>query len=94
MMRLNYFRYHAPYELDEAVRILAEEGPDVIPLAGGTDLLPNMKRKQQVPQTLLALRNIKGMKDIGNSVGLSLGAGLSLTNLIENKKLKGQYPDL
>ena len=56
MMRLPYFRYHAPGTIDEAARILAGEGPEAMLVAGGTDLLPNMKRRQQVPKTLVALR--------------------------------------
>ena len=35
-----------------------------MPLAGGTDLLPNMKRRQQVPRTLLSLRGIDGLHQV------------------------------
>jgi hypothetical protein len=44
MMRLPRFRYLAPRALDEAAAILADLGPEAAPLAGGTDLLPNLKR--------------------------------------------------
>ena len=47
MMRLPPFSYFAPTQLSEAAKILANEGPDAMLLAGGTDLLPNMKRGQQ-----------------------------------------------
>ena len=50
MMRLPWFEYHAPRTVAEAARILAGEGPDAMLIAGGTDLLPNMKRRQQAPQ--------------------------------------------
>ncbi len=49
MMRLPWFRYRAPRSVAEAARILAGEGPDAMLIAGGTDLLPNMKRRQQAP---------------------------------------------
>jgi 4-hydroxybenzoyl-CoA reductase subunit beta len=58
MMRLPLFAYHAPRTIGEAAQILADEGPDAALLAGGTDLLPNMKRRQQTPRTLVALRRI------------------------------------
>ena len=94
MMRLPYFRYLAPKELEEAVRLLAEEGPDIMPMAGGTDLLPNMKRRQQVPATILGLRNISALKQITNGSGLSLGAGLTLTQVVRNETVKKHYTGL
>jgi 4-hydroxybenzoyl-CoA reductase subunit beta len=42
MMRLPLFEFRSPRTLDEAVRILDGQGPGTMPLAGGTDLLPNM----------------------------------------------------
>lgn len=60
MMRLPMFRYLAPRTVEEAARILAGEGPDASLLAGGTDLLPNMKRRQQTPKTVIGLRGVDG----------------------------------
>ena len=77
MMRLPWFRYVAPRSVEEATRILADEGPEALLLAGGTDLLPNMKRRQQVPQTLIALREIEELRAITNGDGMRLGAGLN-----------------
>src|SRR2546430_2170924 len=47
MLRLPEFRYLAPSSLDEAARWLAEHGSRAMVVAGGTDLYPNMKRRQQ-----------------------------------------------
>jgi len=47
MMRLPPFAYRAPETVKEAARILAAEGPQAMVIAGGTDLPPNMKRRQQ-----------------------------------------------
>ena len=82
MMRLPLFAFRAPRTLDEAARILHGEGPSAMPLAGGTDLLPNMKRRQQVPRTLLSLRNIDTLRAIqlGES-GARLGACLTLSDI-------------
>ena len=82
MMRLPLFAFRAPRTLDEAARILHGEGPSAMPLAGGTDLLPNMKRRQQVPRTLLSLRNIEALHAIRFSEsGARLGACLTLSDI-------------
>jgi CO/xanthine dehydrogenase FAD-binding subunit len=45
MMRLPAFTYLAPRTVEDAVRALADAGPDGMLVAGGTDLYPNMKRR-------------------------------------------------
>jgi len=91
MMRLPWFRYRAPRTAAEAARILAGEGPTAMPIAGGTDLLPNMKRRQQVPETLVSLSRIETMKRIANGSGLALGAGLTLTEVVESAVVREKY---
>jgi len=94
MMRLPPFRYYAPTGLGEAAKILASEGPDAMLLAGGTDLLPNMKRGQQAPGTLIGLSKIESLRKTGNGSGLILGAGLTLSELIKHAALREMYPGL
>ncbi len=94
MMRLPYFRYHAPRDAAEAARILAGEGPEAMLLAGGTDLLPNMKRRQQVPKSLVALGDIATLRQSSNGSGLRLGAGLTLTDLVRDDNVKERYAGL
>src|SRR2546426_4414175 len=83
MMRLPWFEYRAPRSIGEAARILAGEGPDVMLIAGGTDLLPNMKRRQMAPKTLVSLKRVEGLK--GN--GATLGAGTTLTEIVKKAEL-------
>jgi 4-hydroxybenzoyl-CoA reductase subunit beta len=64
MMRLPLFEFCAPRTIEEAARILDGEGSKTVPIAGGTDLLPNMKRRQQVPRTLMSLRYIEDLRRI------------------------------
>jgi 4-hydroxybenzoyl-CoA reductase subunit beta len=94
MMRLPWFDYRAPKTIDEAARILTGEGPRAMLLAGGTDLLPNMKRRQQVPQTLVALRGIHGLRKMENGSGTRLGASVTLTEIVGNTSVKKNYPAL
>jgi 4-hydroxybenzoyl-CoA reductase subunit beta len=89
MMRLPLFAFRAPRTLEEAASILHGEGPSAMPLAGGTDLLPNMKRRQQVPRTLLSLRNIEALQAIrfGES-GARLGACLTLSDIASDPRFR------
>lgn len=82
MMRLPDFTLRRPRTLEEAARVLAGEGPDAMPLAGGTDLLPNMKRRQQTPRVLVALGGIANLRGIAEGTGLHIGAGTSLAMLL------------
>jgi 4-hydroxybenzoyl-CoA reductase subunit beta len=83
MMRLPWFEYRAPRSVAEAASILAGEGPRAMLLAGGTDLLPNMKRRQQAPAVLVALRNLPELKRNGDA----LGAALTLTEIVRKNDL-------
>src|SRR5438477_4808459 len=83
MMRLPWFDYRAPRTLGEAARILAGEGPNAALIAGGTDLLPNMKRRQMAPPVLISVRNIPELK----RNGAVLGAGITLSEIVRKPEL-------
>ncbi len=91
MMRLPNFRYYAPRTLQEAANILADQGPSASLLAGGTDLLPKMKRRQQEPEVLVALNNISRLKKIGNGSGLKLGAGVTLSDIVADQRVQKNH---
>ena len=69
MMRLPWFEFRAPASVQEAARILAGEGPNAMLIAGGTDLLPNMKRRQMAPKVLVSLRKIPALRENGHALG-------------------------
>jgi 4-hydroxybenzoyl-CoA reductase subunit beta len=94
MMRLPYFRYLAPRTVDEAADLLAASAGDAMLVAGGTDVLPNMKRRQQVPGTLVGLRQVAELKQITNGDGLRIGAGMTLTEVVSHLKIPGPYAAL
>lgn len=91
MMRLPWFRYLAPATIGEAAAILAAEGPQAMVMAGGTDLLPNMKRRQQVPAIVVSLRHVADVKRVVEGTGLSIGAGLTLTELVTSRPVRERY---
>ena len=94
MMRLPWFRYASPRSIAEAARILAGEGPNAMLIAGGTDLLPNMKRRQQAPEVLVSLSRVEGMKAIANGHGLALGGGLTLAQVVGSERVRANYRGL
>src|SRR5437016_2336733 len=90
MMRLPYFRFHAPRTVREAAELLAGT-PGAMLVAGGTDLLPNMKRRQQVPGTLIGLRRVAELREIANGDGLTIGAGVTLSELVRDGRIRQGY---
>lgn len=89
MMRLPLFEFRAPRTLDEAARILDGEGSRAMLLAGGTDLLPNMKRRQQVPRTLVSLRNVEGVSGAQlDHASSRLGPCLTLTEIAKDGRFR------
>ncbi len=94
MMRLPRFRYRAPTTLQDAAAWLAEDPSSTMLLAGGTDLLPNMKRRHQTPSTLIALRAVPELHAISVNGRTVIGAALTLSELVENPQIRSAYPGL
>jgi len=89
MMRLPLFEFHAPRTIAESARILDGEGKNAMVVAGGTDLLPKMKRRQQVPGTLVSLRNVAGLHRIQfGDAGFRLGACLTLAEIVQEPQFR------
>ena len=89
MMRLPLFEFRAPQTVVEAVRILDGEGTRAMPLAGGTDLLPNMKRRQQVPKTLMSLNRIAELSQAKLSgAALRIGACVTLSEIAADPRFR------
>jgi len=87
MMRLPWFEFRAPRSVAEAAKVLAGEGPQAMLIAGGTDLIPNMKRRHQSPKTLVSLR---GVQELRKSNG-ALGSGLTLSDIVHDEGHKAKY---
>src|SRR3984893_18207453 len=96
MLRLPPFRYLAPGTIEQAAAMLAGEGEAAMLVAGGTDLYPNMKRRQFTPPVLIGLRNLPELKYIAGTPesGLRLGSGVPLATLSEHPFVRASYPAL
>jgi 4-hydroxybenzoyl-CoA reductase subunit beta len=96
MIRLPAFTFVAPRTLEQAVRAVADAGPGAMLVAGGTDLYPNMKRRQFEPRTLVGLRGIKGLHGVGGSPreGMTIGACTTLTAVATHDDVARAYSGL
>src|SRR5438128_12496151 len=94
MLRLPKFRYIQPKSLKDAVSVMADSGPDAMFVAGGTDLYPNMKRRQQTPKIVIGLGQLKELRTIKGEPkeGVVLGAGLTLAEVTEDRRIQRAYP--
>ena len=94
MMRLPKFVYRVPQEIADAVKMMGDAGPEGQFVAGGTDLYPNMKRRQQTPKTVISVTRLKELNQItgdGRS-GLRIGASVSLTDICGHEIVNRDYP--
>jgi carbon-monoxide dehydrogenase medium subunit len=82
------FDYEAPESLEEAIRMLRENGEDAKLLAGGHSLLPLMKLRLAAPTVLIDLRRIPGLHGIQRENGSwRVGAMTRHADLEETKEL-------
>ena len=87
MLRLPRLRYLEPSSPREASALAAELGPRAMFVAGGTDLIPNLKRRQFAPEVLISLSRLDGLRGID---GHRLGAGVTLADAAS--ALAGSHP--
>src|ERR1700694_1368299 len=94
MMRLPKFDSRVPRTIAEAVKIIGDVGPHGQLVAGGTDLYPNMKRRQQTPRTVISVMRLQELNQItGNgNAGIRIGASVRLSDICENPVIKRDYP--
>ena len=95
-MKLPEYDYTAPVSVDQACRILKENGDAAEIIAGGTALVGRMKNRQKTPGLLVDLKEIPGMDRIqyGEKEGLEIGAMVSLRHLASHPVIKEKYPVL
>jgi len=90
------FEYFEPKTLKEAVGLLVKYKRGARLLAGGTDLMIEMKGGYVKPKYLINLKKIKGLDKIsfGKKEGLSIGALVTWSTLLSSKPINQYYPIL
>src|SRR5205085_9205442 len=94
MMRLPKFTYRVPRTIADAVRMMGDAGAEGQFVAGGTDLYPNMKRRQQTPRTVISVTRSPELNEISGDgqTGARIGAAVSLTDVCESEIIRRDYP--
>jgi CO/xanthine dehydrogenase FAD-binding subunit len=78
-----------------AVALLAEHGADARVLAGGTDLLVDLKTAPQVPRVLVDISRAEDLKQIAiTEQGLAIGALVSHTAIMRSPLIGEMFPAL
>lgn len=90
------FGYEAPDSVERAVALLSEKGEKARPLAGGTDLLVQLRRGRYDLDLLVDVKRIPELMTIAYNPeeGLTIGAGVSCAVLSEHVTARTLYPGL
>jgi 4-hydroxybenzoyl-CoA reductase subunit beta len=94
MLRLPPFTYIAAKTAQDAAKALRDHGPEAMAVAGGTDLYPNMKRRQMTPKVLVGLAGLQGARGIEANGSLRLGAMATLTQVERHPAISARWPAL
>lgn len=86
------FEYLEPETISEAIKLLASHGDDAKVIAGGTDLLVDMKKERIKPKYLVSLQKISELSYIHeDEKGLKIGAKTTFQEIEDSKLVKGKY---
>jgi CO/xanthine dehydrogenase FAD-binding subunit len=90
------FSYQAPTSIDQAVALLATEGQRARPLAGGTDLLVQLRHRQTELDVMIDLKRIPELTRISYhpESGLVVGAAVPCARLCEHAEVQDLYSGL
>ena len=94
-MILPKFEFHEPTSISDACKLMAHYRGKARPLAGGTDLLVNMKKKVLSPEGLVSLGRIPELSQLERSNGtLWIGAGVTVSAIAASATVDRDVPAL
>ncbi len=85
------FKYFKPRSLDE-IWAFKEKEPKARFIAGGTDILVQIRNDEIHPPALISLRSIPMLKTIDINGGVHIGALVAISDLIRNRALLDKFP--
>ncbi len=96
MLRLPEFTVENPTTLDGALALLADHAGRALPIAGGTDLLPNLKHQLLAPEVLVSLAKVAELRGIAVDAdgALVIGAMTPLDELANHSEVITRAPAL
>lgn len=96
MLRLPQFSVETPTTLEAALGLLADHAGRALPVAGGTDLLPNLKHRLAEPEVLISLADVGELRGISVAAdgALSIGAMTPLDQVANHPEVLARAPAL
>lgn len=92
-MKPSRFEYHAPADVAGTVALLAELGEDAKVIAGGQSLMPMLALRLAVPEHLVDLRRVAGLREIqDHGGGLRIGACVAQAAIGRSRDVAGSAP--
>jgi CO/xanthine dehydrogenase FAD-binding subunit len=90
------FTYHRVTTVDEVLSLLKEHGDEAKIMGGGVGLLAFMKERLMSPSHVIDIKDVKELKSVSytRGKGLSIGASVSLAELVSNEDVRDKYPAL
>jgi len=89
------FKIAQPKTVEGAIGVAGDDFSKSKMLAGGTDLVGELKERTQTPDLVVNLKSIPGLNSVkSTSRGLEIGALVTLTDLAENKEVARGWPAL
>jgi len=94
-MLLPQFEFHEPHTVEEACQLMGQLGDKARPLAGGTDLLVNMKKKITAPENLVSLDRIEELREISTQGDVvRIGSCLKVADAAKASGIKDSFAAL
>ncbi|MDA0264311.1 MAG: xanthine dehydrogenase family protein subunit M [Chloroflexi bacterium] len=90
------FEFVSPSSIEEAVKVLASNGNKARIMAGGTDMLVQMRAGRRTAPLVVDIKGIPELNAVSYdaSKGLTLGAAVPLYKIYQDKTLAAAYPGL
>ena len=95
MLRLPVFGTSSPTSIAELVSAMATPGARLI--AGGTDLLPNLKHRLDSPELLVSIDRVEELRELSwddDAGHLRIGAGVTLSEIAADNEIGARFPSL
>ena len=93
---MEWIDFEAPNTLDEAVSILASKGDRARVIAGGTDLLVQLRGGRRSVDVVVDIKNIPELDELSYDAqnGLTLGAAVPCYRIYQDEEIAAAYPGL
>lgn len=89
------FEMLMPQSLPEALALLAHHGPDVAPIAGGTNLIVDMRAERHCPPVVMDISRLRELRGVQRENGhIVMGGGTTLSDCLRHPLIAEHAPPL